>query len=167
MTKLCYLYLPRPHFIRLQARVFPTYFAAETALAVLIAVTYPPGSILGLLSNPVDLALLGVTVGMSALNLTVFGPRTLQAMRKRTDTGIASPSPEHCRKDLDSQTRTESRHDLRPGTSASMPKDKLPLDVYKQKRTFSVNHAMSIHLNAIAVVTSLLYGISLGSRLTG
>ncbi|KAH8660047.1 hypothetical protein BX600DRAFT_522785 [Xylariales sp. PMI_506] len=87
MTKACYLYLPRPQFTTLQKRVFPIYFAIETALTVATALTYPAGSIVALLSSGVDLALLGITLGTSGLNLLVYGPRTTEAMVARTHQG--------------------------------------------------------------------------------
>lgn len=87
MTKVCYLYLPRPQFTTLQKRVFPIYFGIETALAVATAVTYPSGSISALAANRVDLALLGVTLGMSVLNLLVYGPKTTEAMVQRSHQG--------------------------------------------------------------------------------
>lgn len=71
----------------LQRHVFPTYFAAATALAVATAVTYPAGSVAGLAEDRVELGLLTATIGMSALNLLVYGPKTLGAMKTRTHTG--------------------------------------------------------------------------------
>lgn len=170
MTKVCYLYLPRPQFMNLQKRIFPLYFAAETALVLVTVVTYPASSVLGLLSEPIDLGLLGVSLAMSGLNYLVYGPRTLQAMLKRTDTGKKEPD---LSRDCSASAKAdrvlypESRDGLHPGTSASMAKEKVSEDLYKLKRLFSVNHAMSIHFNLIGVISTLIYGISLSSRLTG
>ena len=74
--------------MNLQARIFPTYFTAQTGLALLTAATYPSGSFIGLASERVDLALLGVTFGTSLLNVILFGPKTSQAMTKRKEIGI-------------------------------------------------------------------------------
>lgn len=87
MTKLCYLYLPRAQFMTLQRKVFPVYFAIETALAVVTAVTYPGGSIIALSSNSVDSALLGIALGTSTLNLLVYGPKTSVALTNRNHAG--------------------------------------------------------------------------------
>lgn len=38
--------------------------------------------------------------------------------------------------------------------------------MYKAKRGFSRNHAMSIHLNLIGVITNVVYGILLSSKMT-
>ena len=88
MTKVCYLYLPRPQFTTLQKRIFPLYFGIETALAAATAATYPSGSILVLASHHLDSALLGLTLAMSGLNLLVYGPKTIVAMVHRSHQGI-------------------------------------------------------------------------------
>ena len=72
----------------LQRHVFPTYFATATALAIATAVTYPAGSVVGLAENYTDLGLSTATIGMSILNLLVYGPKTLGAMKTRTHTGM-------------------------------------------------------------------------------
>jgi hypothetical protein len=71
----------------LQRKVFPVYFAIETVLVMATAVTYPGGSILALSHNNVDLALLGVALGTSGLNLLVYGPKTAEALKNRNQTG--------------------------------------------------------------------------------
>lgn len=88
MTKVCYLYLPRPQFTSLQKKVFPLYFGIQTALSVATAVTYPGGSIPALLTNRTDVVLLAITVAMSLLNLVVYGPRTTEAMVQRSHQGM-------------------------------------------------------------------------------
>jgi len=92
MTKLCYIHLPRPQFTILQKRVFPVYFNIQTGLVVATALTYPPGSVLGLAKNIPDVGLLGVIFGLSLLNKFVYGPRTSQAMVERAHQGIFPPN---------------------------------------------------------------------------
>lgn len=87
MTKLCYLYLPRPQFTSLQKRIFPVYFALQTTLTAATVVTYPSGSLFALIENKLDAATLGTTLGITLLNWLVFGPRTSQSMVKRTHQG--------------------------------------------------------------------------------
>lgn len=88
MTKLCYLYLPRPQFTSLQKRIFPVYFALQTTLTAATVVTYPSGSLFALIENKLDAATLGTTLGITLLNWLVFGPRTSQSMVKRTHQGM-------------------------------------------------------------------------------
>ncbi|KAF4630987.1 hypothetical protein G7Y89_g7147 [Cudoniella acicularis] len=141
MTKLCYLHLPRPQFTTLQRRVFPVYFSLQTGLVAATALTYPSGSILGLADNVVDATILGVTLGLSVLNAFVFGPRTSQAMVERAH----------------QETRDGRRHDEVEGTISEAMK--------LLKRKFSRNHAMTIHLNFITIIATVVYGLRLGLKL--
>lgn len=54
---------------------------------VVITLTYPSGSIVGLASNVADAAILGVTLGLSVLNASLFGPRTSRAMVEKNHQG--------------------------------------------------------------------------------
>jgi hypothetical protein len=90
MTKLCYIYLPRPQFTSLQKRIFPVYFALQTTLVAATAVSYPSGSLLALVENKIDAAIFGVILGISTLNWFVFGPRISQLMVERTHQGTKS-----------------------------------------------------------------------------
>ncbi|KAN0102118.1 protein of unknown function (DUF4149) domain containing protein [Hyaloscypha variabilis] len=138
MTKLCYIHLPRPQFTILQKRVFPVYFNIQTGLVVTTALTYPPGSVLGLAKNIPDVGLLGVIFGLSLLNKFVYGPRTSQAMVERAH----------------QETRDGQRHT-----------DDVSKEMALLKRKFSSNHAMSIHLNLIVIIGTILYGLRLGSKI--
>ncbi|KAH6681754.1 hypothetical protein B0J14DRAFT_222197 [Halenospora varia] len=141
MTKLCYIHLPRPQFTTLQKRVFPVYFNIQTGLVLATVLTYPSGSMLGLINNVADVVILGATFGLSVLNMFVFGPRTSKAMVDR----------------IHQETRDGARHD--EGTGEISEEMKLI------KRRFSRNHAMSIHLNLLAIIGTILYGIRLGSKI--
>ncbi|KAE8440914.1 hypothetical protein EG329_006335 [Mollisiaceae sp. DMI_Dod_QoI] len=138
MTKLCYIHLPRPQFTTLQKRVFPVYFNIQTGLVVATALTYPPGSVLSLATNIPDAVLLGVIFGLSLLNKFVYGPRTSQVMVERAH----------------QETRDGQRHT-----------DGVSNEMVLLKRRFSFNHAMSIHLNFIAIIGAVLYGLRLGSNI--
>jgi hypothetical protein len=76
----------------LQRKVFPVYFTIEMTLVMATAVTYPGGSVSALSHNNVDLALLGVALGTSGLNLLVYGPKTSEALINRNQAG---KSPNH------------------------------------------------------------------------
>jgi hypothetical protein len=87
MTKLCYIHLPYPQFTTLQKRIFPIYFTLQTTLVAATVVTYPSGSLLALAANRGDAVILGVTFGVSMLNLFVFGPRTSELMVEKSHQG--------------------------------------------------------------------------------
>lgn len=102
---IAYKALPRPQFSTLQQAIFPPYFAFQTALPVVLALTFPGERIAaaagigearqnagyrGLLhpdntwSALVPIGLMFVT---SALNLLVLGPATTKVMRERKHQG--------------------------------------------------------------------------------
>ncbi|KXH41784.1 hypothetical protein CNYM01_09759 [Colletotrichum nymphaeae SA-01] len=58
------------------------------------------------------------------------------------------------------RTHQETRDAKRPGDV-----DEPSPDMLAVRRRFSRNHAMSIHLNLIAVIAMLWYGFSLASRI--
>lgn len=101
-----YSCLPRPQFATLQTKITPPYFALQTALPVILAVTWPgikivdsAGKQLGrresgwrglLLDRHLWTALTPIAVmfGTSVLNLFVLGPATTQVMKKRKHQGM-------------------------------------------------------------------------------
>jgi len=87
--------LPRPQFATLQQATFPIYFAMQTALPVILALTLPAertaigmtrSSISGVM-EPANrfrvLAPLLMVFGTALANLTYIGPATTKCMRER------------------------------------------------------------------------------------
>lgn len=90
MTSICYQALPMSAFTTLQKRVFPAYFRIQNILFLLTAVTYPPYGPYSLVKNSTgDTVTLIFASAMALLNLTVFGPRTQEAMVSRIHQGQA------------------------------------------------------------------------------
>jgi hypothetical protein len=140
MTKICYRALPMAHFVTLQSRVFPAYFLLQTSTTILTIATYPPYSLRSLFRNTFDAITLGVMLGLTLLNTFVFGPRTRQAMFDRQQQEIDEGKAYN-----DSTGQSDEMHQV--------------------CRRFSKNHAMSIHLNLLAMVAALLYALRLGVRI--
>lgn len=139
MTKVCYHALPMSAFTQLQKRAFPVYFQAQTILIVLTAATHPPHSLVSLVLRWYEAVPLGLTTAMAVLNLFIFGPRTSKAMMDR----------------VHQETRDGRKYN-----------DEEQSDEMKLvNRRFSKAHAMSIHFNLIAVLATVWYGVSLGSKL--
>ncbi len=96
---VAYRALPRPQFASLQQAIFPIYFSLQTALPVVIALTYPgENTVLGSTSSGFGgvlaegnrmrvLAPLLMVFGSSLLNLAVVGPATTRIMRERKHQG--------------------------------------------------------------------------------
>ena len=91
--------LPRPQFATLQSAVFPIYFGLQTALPVLVAITYP-GSKTGLASGPSSLyglvahenratTLLPIATmfAVGLANLLIIGPATARVKAQRNHQG--------------------------------------------------------------------------------
>ncbi|KAJ5775111.1 uncharacterized protein N7511_000122 [Penicillium nucicola] len=136
-TKICFQALPMKEFIVLQKRLFPVYFATQVGLTALTAATCPPYSVLSLIKNPWSAGSLAVTGLMGCLNWFVYGPKT-------TTTALV-------RRALQESQNTDG--------------DSNGSKVDRANRNFSRNHAMVIHLNAIAMIATVVYGFSLSSTL--
>ena len=86
-TKLCFRHLPLPQFTQLQKRIFPVYFQSLVGLILLTAATHPPHSFASLGTDYAGLASLSTALAVDALNWSVYGPKTTQAMVMRAQQG--------------------------------------------------------------------------------
>ncbi|CAI7599487.1 unnamed protein product [Penicillium discolor] len=136
-TKICYQALPMKEFILLQKRLFPIYFGTQVGLTALTAATHPPYSILSLVKDPWSITPLAIVGLTGCLNWFIYGPRTTTATLVR--------------RALQESENTDSDAD---GSK-----------VHRANRNFARNHAMAIHLNAIAMTATVLYGFSLSATL--
>ncbi|RKU40291.1 hypothetical protein DL546_001648 [Coniochaeta pulveracea] len=140
--------LPRPQFAVLQSKLFPIYFSMQTALPVVLAVTYPAG-----LATPSGLAgLLDVSNRWSALvpiatmfvtalaNMVVVGPATTKCMRERK-----------------SQERKDGKKSYDPPPHSQ--------EMVALNKKFGKLHGISSLLNMATFVASLVYGVSLSRRI--
>ncbi|KAI1383938.1 uncharacterized protein F4822DRAFT_56018 [Hypoxylon trugodes] len=141
VTKVCYQELPRSAFTTLQKRIFPLYFRGQSLLLLLTAATIPPYGPFTLQAskgNWIPFVIAGVT---ALLNLTVYGPRTRKIMIDRI------------------------HQETRDGTKSTGIDVELSDDMRAFNRSFSRNHAMSIHLNLISIGAMAWWGWKLASRL--
>ncbi|KAJ5272445.1 hypothetical protein N7478_007570 [Penicillium angulare] len=136
-TKICFHYLPMREFLALQKHIFPVYFGCQIGLAVLTAATHPPYGIISLVKDVWSVIPLGIVVGMGGLNYFIFGPRTMTAS--------------FLRRAVQEIDKTADYVD--------------PVRAERVNRSFSRNHAMSIHFNAIALVATVWYGFRLSSNI--
>ncbi|CAH0018717.1 unnamed protein product [Clonostachys rhizophaga] len=143
ITKICFLVLPRKPFTALQARVFPVYFRIQSSLLVLLALTTPSRGLLSLIERKSNWIPLLVGACTAALNLFFYGPRTSRAMFSIDQLGTATAGD-----------RTESSE-----------REPLNQDKAVLRKTFSKNHAASIHFNLITIIATLWYGWGLSTEL--
>lgn len=151
LTKLASQSLPRPAFVRLQARIFPIYFRSQSLLLVLVALTLPPhgpASIFQAKRKWLPLAVAGVS---AALNTFVYGPETGRIMLERVELGL-------CFGLFGRHWLTElAARDSKQGS----------VEMERLNRAFSRAHAMSIHLNLVAIIATLFHGGYLSAKLAG
>ncbi|RYC63370.1 hypothetical protein CHU98_g2870 [Xylaria longipes] len=153
VTKICYVSLPRSAFTTLQKRLFPIYFRGQSLLLLLTIVTIPPYGPVTLIANKVawiPFAFAGVT---AALNLLVYGPRTRQLMIERIH--------QETRDGLHKQTTDDVDVDVVEDVVETPS-----LEMQRLRRSFSRNHAMSIHLNLLTIGAMLWWGWKLASSLS-
>ncbi|KAI0405815.1 hypothetical protein F4802DRAFT_596778 [Xylaria palmicola] len=147
VTKICYISLPRSAFTTLQKRLFPVYFRCQSLLLLLTVVTVPSRGPLTLVTHKavwIPFAIAGAT---AALNLLVYGPRTRQLMIERS--------------------HQETRDGLqKPTTDDDDAAENPSLEMQRLRRSFSRNHAMSIHLNLLNIGALLWWGWKLASSLS-
>ncbi|KAI0452654.1 hypothetical protein F5B21DRAFT_515887 [Xylaria acuta] len=146
VTKICYVSLPRSAFTTLQKRLFPIYFRSQSLLLLLTIVTIPPHGPLTLIANKVAWIPFAFAGATAALNLLVYGPRTRQIMIERI--------------------HQETRDGLQKQTTDDVDAAEAPSpEMQRLRRSFSRNHAMSIHLNLLSIGAMLWWGWKLASSL--
>lgn len=146
-------------FIVLQKRLFPIYFGTQVGLTALTAATHPPYSIISLVKDPWSAVPLAIVALTGCLNWFLYGPRTITAslVRRALQGWFVRYTP-YSNTILMPAWFTESEN-----TSSDSDGSKL----HRANRDFARNHAMTIHLNAIAMIATVVYGFSLSGTLIG
>ncbi|KAI2463497.1 hypothetical protein F4781DRAFT_426324 [Annulohypoxylon bovei var. microspora] len=139
LIKVCYRSLPRNTFTTFLQRVFLLYFRGQVLLLLLTATTIPPYGPLTLLANRGNWIPFVVAGVPALLNMVIYGPRTRQIMIDR----------------IDQETRDKGKSD-----NPTEPSD----DSKTLKRSFSRNHAISIHLNLGSIGAMVWWAWKLASR---
>ncbi|KAL2810408.1 hypothetical protein BJX63DRAFT_319787 [Aspergillus granulosus] len=139
--------LPRPQFASLQAKTFPTYFAIQTALPIVVALTASHGGqtlgISGLLEpeNQFKILLpLATAFVTSLINLTILRPLTVNTMRERK--------------------HQETRDGKKSYDPAPHSKEMIALN-----KKFGRLHGASSLINMITIGVTVYYGVVLSKKL--
>ncbi|KAI4191770.1 MAG: hypothetical protein LQ346_004622 [Caloplaca aetnensis] len=144
----------RAQFASLQAAIFPIYFGLQTALPVLLALTYPAArsstgfsqsqsGFSGFLAeqNRYDvLAPIAMVFAINVANLTYVGPETNKTMRLRKH----------------QETRDGKKSYDPPPHSREMQ---------RLNKRFGMMHGISASLNLVALAATIYYGVVLSERL--
>lgn len=145
--------LPRPQFAQLQSKTFPVYFAMQTALSLVLGLTFPSraGTVgygalrddsAGLLADTNRGALIAIaTMFVSGLvNLAFVGPATTKCMRERKH----------------QETRDGKKsYDAGPHSP----------EMQRLNKKFGMLHGISSLTNLAGFFAEIYYGIVLAQRL--
>jgi len=151
---VAYKALPRAQFSSLQQAIFPIYFSLQTALPVVLALTYPgshqtlasssiPSGLGGVLaeSNRVSVLLPLTTIfATSVANLLLVGPATTKIMRERKH-----QETKDGKKSYDSPPHSK--------------------EMMKMNKAFGRLHGISTLLNMAGYFATVWYGVTLAERL--
>jgi len=137
--------LARPQFSILMAKIFPIYFSMQTALPVVLALTFPgdgftSSGIAGVLETPSVLYPIAATFVSALANLAVVGPATTKCMDER---------------------KVQERKDGKKSYDA--PPHSQEMAALNKK--FSMLHGVSSLLNLGTFIGTVVYGFNLASRL--
>jgi hypothetical protein len=137
--------LARPQFSLLMAKLFPVYFSMQTALPVVLALTYPGDSftqpgLAGVLENTSVLYPIAATFLSALANLAVVGPATTKVMDQRK---------------LQERKDGKKSYDAPPHSQ----------EMTALNKRFSMLHGVSSLLNLGTFIGSVVYGFNLASRL--
>jgi hypothetical protein len=147
-----YKVLPRPQFATLQSALFPIYFSMQTALPLILALTFSggrtaisriPSSISGVLDPSLRTHVftpLTIVLVTGLANLVYVGPKTTSIMRERKH----------------QETRDGKKsYDIGPQSEAMQALNK----------KFGVWHGVSSLVNMVGCITTLWYGFYLAERI--
>lgn len=142
--------LDRPQFSKLQQRMFPIYFALQSSMPILMALTYPSPSpitvssgIAGVLdasSRTNVLYPLATVFVTSVINMLVVGPATTKIMLER---------------------KVQETKDGKKSYDAA-PHSK---EMVKLNKAFGRMHGVSSLLNMAGFLATVWYGVGLSTRL--
>lgn len=149
--------IPRSAFATLQTHVTPVFFGLQTALPIIMALTYPGSKVasVGAASIRSDAGALGlldkdnlytalipvsIMIGTAVINLLVLGPMTTRTMKERKH----------------QETRDGKKsHD--PGPKSA--------EMQRLNKKFGALHGSSAMLDLAGLLAMMFYGVELSSRL--
>ena len=167
-----YRSLTRPQFSTLQQALFPIYFSIQSALPVVMALTYPglhtpskstPSGVVGLLARENRFSAFVPIATMFALNVTnllVVGPATTKVMRDRKHQGLSTTHPDGLELFEGVSIFIETKDGKKSYDSPPHSKEMTRLN-----KSFGRTHSVSASLNLISLLIAVGYGMVLSERI--
>ncbi|CAK7218660.1 hypothetical protein SBRCBS47491_003582 [Sporothrix bragantina] len=142
--------LPRPQFAAVQSKLFPIYFGIQSAVPLVLAITYPGGGphhdaagITGLLETGNRwgfLVPIATMCASSLMNLLILLPATTKCMAERY-----------------SQERKDGKKSYDPAPHSQ--------EMLVLNKRFGKLHGISSLLNLVTFIMAIVYGVSLSGRI--
>ncbi|KAG6000940.1 hypothetical protein E4U21_004864 [Claviceps maximensis] len=140
----------RPVFSVIQAKLFPIYFGMQTAIPVILALTFPGNALLGVPSGPFgllemssrweSLAPIASMFVTGLINLVVMLPATNKVIKERRG-----------------QAKRDGKEYYEEGPHSE--------EMRALSKKFGKLHGLSSLLNLVTIASAVAYGFTLGSRL--
>ncbi|KAH7328575.1 hypothetical protein B0I35DRAFT_403915 [Stachybotrys elegans] len=139
----------RPAFSAVQSKLFPIYFGMQTAIPIVLALTFPGSTLLGVpsgVSGLLDASSRSSLVSIASmfatglLNLAVFLPATLKIMKDRRG-----------------QVKRDGKEWYAEGPHSQ--------EMQALNKKFGMIHGLSSLCNLASFVALVAYGFALGARL--
>jgi len=143
--------LPRPQFSALQQQIFPIYFSIQTALPVVLALTYPGpktplGPVSGIQGTFAEVNRWSVLVPLATIfftglaNALFVGPATTAIMKERKQ-----------------QETRDGKKSYDPAPHSK--------EMQKLNKAFGKMHGISSLINLVGFLATAWYGVSIAERL--
>ncbi|KAK3047927.1 hypothetical protein LTR09_010752 [Extremus antarcticus] len=175
---LAYIWLPKAQFSTLQQKIFPPFFSLQTALPLLLALTWPGEKLAGAAGvgamrqhtgwrGLIDdsnmwtaLVPIGLMFGTSLLNLVWLGPATTKVLRERKHQGMVTLLGAGNAGGFWLTPILETRdgkkyHDPAPHSEA----------MQRLNSSFAMLHGLSSLSNVFGLLAMLYYGVVLGEKI--
>lgn len=126
-------------FSQLQQKIFPIYFAMQTALPLVVLASHPSAAYAELLSTETAVPM-GVAFLTSVVNMTIVGPATVRVMKERK--------------------RVETKEGKKYYDAGEKSAEMQALN-----KKFGAVHGISSLLNLVGLLSTVAYGATLGAKL--
>ncbi|KAG6097193.1 hypothetical protein E4U30_000845 [Claviceps sp. LM220 group G6] len=140
----------RPIFSAIQAKLFPIYFGMQTAIPVILALTFPGNALLGVSSGPSGLMETASRWDSLAPIVTMFVTGLVNLV-------VVLPATNKVIKERRGQAKRDGKQYYEEGPHSE--------EMRALSKKFGMLHGVSSLLNLFTIGAAVTYGFTLGSRL--
>ncbi|KAG5934948.1 hypothetical protein E4U53_000572 [Claviceps sorghi] len=140
----------RPVFSAIQTKLFPIYFGMQTAIPVILALTFPGNALYGVSSGPAGLLETSSRWGSLAPIATMFVSGLINLV-------VVLPATKKVMKERRGQAKRDGKEYYEEGPHSE--------EMRALSKKFGTLHGISSLLNLVTIASAVTYGFTLGSRL--